>query len=76
MHDVYILYTNWLNDRRWRKISPERLFFGECQWHPGEQWLLEAIDLDAPGMYRKMFAMKDIHQWRTTPPEPVQEVSR
>lgn len=63
---VRILYTNHRGETRFRRVTPECIYFGTSQYHEGEQWFMEATDEDAPGHYRKTFAMKDIHWWGTT----------
>lgn len=59
---VKILYINWKGELNWRTIIPEVIEFKSTQWHPEEQWLLHALDLDKQE-YRD-FAMKDIKEWR------------
>ena len=44
---ILIDYTNWRGERRNRVVRPTgRMMFGSNQWHPDEQWLFEAIDLE------------------------------
>ena len=59
---VSILYTNYRGEKAWRRITPIRIWFGATEWHPEEQWLLDAIDLEK-GTNRS-FAMGDIEAWR------------
>jgi len=63
---VEIDYTNWEGKRSVRKIKPERLYWGSNQWHPQEQWLLEAVDCDKQAL--RTFAMKDVHMWKPFEP--------
>jgi predicted DNA-binding transcriptional regulator YafY len=58
---VSILYTNYRGETAIRKIVPERLWFGKTEWHPQEQWLLDAFDLDKNAA--RGFAVKDIKAW-------------
>jgi predicted DNA-binding transcriptional regulator YafY len=58
---IQIDYVNWRGERAWRRIVPQRLYFAVVEWHPGEQWILDAWDLDKDGM--RSFAMKDIKSW-------------
>ncbi len=61
--EVLIDYTNWKGERKIRKIHPTgRMQYMSTKWHPEEQWLLEARDLEG-GDVLKWFAMKDIHAW-------------
>lgn len=55
-----IIYTNWKGERAPRRIRPVKMFFGATEWHPVEQWLMEAVDLDK-GVTR-VFAMKDMER--------------
>lgn len=59
---VSIDYTNWRGERGLRKIVPVRIYFGQTSWHPGDQWLLEAIDVDKGEL--RTFSMSHIHEWR------------
>ena len=62
---VKIHYTNWKGVTGERLIIPEDMFFGENEYHPGEQWLLGAFDLEKQA--DRTFAMKDIHSWTAMP---------
>lgn len=54
-------YTNWQGHRAVRTILPIKLFWGEVEFHPGKQWLLEAYDFDKDAV--RYFAVKDINAW-------------
>ncbi|CAM5400503.1 hypothetical protein [Streptomyces fumanus] len=56
-----ILYTNYRGEKGWRRIQPLRIWFGSTEWHPREQWLMDAIDLDK--QVERSFALKDIQAW-------------
>ena len=58
---VKILYKNYRGDTAVRMIHPRRVWFGSTDWHPEEQWLLDALDVEKGAM--RTFAMKDIHHW-------------
>lgn len=60
--EVVIDYTNWRGERSLRIILPVETFFGLNEFHPGEQWLLKAIDVEKNA--ERVFAMKDIHSWQ------------
>ncbi len=62
--EVLIDYTNHRGERGERRIEPLRMYFGSTQWHPDDQWLLEARDVKEDAM--RTFAMKDIHNWKTS----------
>ena len=58
---VRIDYVNYRGERAVRRIVPQRVYFGEVEWHPGQQWILDAWDLDKAAV--RSFAMGDICQW-------------
>ncbi|HSO00531.1 MAG TPA: hypothetical protein VLS89_19700 [Candidatus Nanopelagicales bacterium] len=58
---VQILYTNYRHETSIRKIIPSRIWFGSTPWHPEQQWLLDAFDIDR-GESRS-FAVADIRAW-------------
>jgi predicted DNA-binding transcriptional regulator YafY len=66
--NVIIDYTNWRGERAMRHIRPLTIRFESSEWHPDEQWLLRAVDLEK-GATRD-FAMKDIRSWRPLLPSP------
>lgn len=60
---VQILYTNWKGVTAWRRIVPDRIWFGQTNFHPDvTQWMLHALDVDK-GEERD-FAVKDIHDYK------------
>lgn len=63
---VEIDYTNWRGERRLRRIEPQAIGITKSEWHPKEQWCIQAIDCEDGK--QKDFAMKDIHSWK-----PVEE---
>ena len=71
--DVWIDYTNYKGERRWRHVRPtfSGLIFSSSEWHSKRQWLLQAFDYEKKD--RRSFAMADIHAWRDAPP-PTPEV--
>lgn len=58
---VGIVYTNYRGETARRKIIPQRLWFGATQWHPDEQWLLDAIDVEKKAP--RSFALRDIKSY-------------
>lgn len=60
---VTIDYTNWRGERRTRNIKPVEIEWGATKWHPVNQWLLRAKDMEDGQV--KMFAMSEIHSWST-----------
>lgn len=58
---VEICYTNYRGETTIRKIVPRKIYFGSSDWHPDQQWLLEATDLEKNQI--RNFALKDIRAW-------------
>ena len=58
---VRIDYTNWRGERSSRVIIPVTHRWGSNEWHPDEQWLLDAHDVAKNA--ERTFACKDIHSW-------------
>lgn len=56
-----IKYTNWKNQTSKRKIVPIRIFWGFTEYHPDQQWMLEAFDVSKQEI--RTFSMKNIHKW-------------
>ena len=65
--NVTIDYTNWRGERRRRRIRPLRFYFGEVSWHPGQQWLMDAVDLDREKTdddnRTRTFTLSGVHSW-------------
>jgi predicted DNA-binding transcriptional regulator YafY len=61
---VTVDYTNWRGERRERKIQPICVVFKRNRYHPEEQWILWAFDLEMEENIIKQFAMKNIHEWK------------
>lgn len=58
---VKILYTNWKGITSYRNIVPKSVEFKSTEWHPEEQWILNAFDVDKQA--DRAFALKDIKEW-------------
>ncbi|QTA32355.1 hypothetical protein JHY03_25060 [Streptomyces sp. CA-256286] len=58
---VSILYVNYRGEKGWRRVRPLKIWFGSTEWHPGNQWLMDAIDLEKGA--ERSFALKDIQAW-------------
>jgi predicted DNA-binding transcriptional regulator YafY len=58
---VCIVYTNYRGETAQRRIVPQRVWFGATEWHPGEQWLLDAFDLEKGSP--RSFALRDIKSY-------------
>jgi predicted DNA-binding transcriptional regulator YafY len=58
---VRIDYINYRGERSVRRVVPHRLYFGEVEWHPGTQWILDAWDVDKAAI--RSFAVVDIRRW-------------
>lgn len=58
---VRILYTNYRHETAERTIIPEKIWYGSTAWHPKQQWLLDAFDVEKGE--RRSFAIADIKSW-------------
>ena len=58
---VKILYTNYRGETAVRLILPDKIWFGKTEWHPDEQWLLDAYDIHKQA--KRSFALREIQQW-------------
>ena len=54
-------YTNHRGERGRRAIAPIRIYHGSTAWHPEEQYLLDAWDMDKRA--DRTFALKNVHSW-------------
>lgn len=59
---VTIRYTNHRGKTAWRRIVPQAIRFADTVWHPGFQWVLDAIDVDKNKP--RVFALSGVQQWR------------
>ena len=59
--EISICYTNYRGETSIRKIIPIKIWFGKTDWHPDNQWLLDATDLEKNA--ERSFAIKDIKAW-------------
>ena len=51
-------YVNWRGVKGERKARAIEIYHGSTEYHPEDQWLLEAMDLDKNEI--RIFAMKDM----------------
>lgn len=58
---VKICYTNYKGETAIREIIPLQIWYGSTEYHPEEQWLLEAYDVDKQAS--RSFSLKDIRAW-------------
>jgi len=58
---VRIDYVNYRGERSVRRVVPRPLYFGEVEWHPGTQLILDAWDVDKAAI--RSFAVVDICRW-------------
>jgi hypothetical protein len=58
---VRIDYVNFRGERGERLIVPQHIYFGDVEWHPGAQWILDAWDVDKAAL--RSFALIDIQGW-------------
>ena len=60
-----IVYRNWRGEVTRRVIVPRRIWFGSTEWHPREQWLMDAFDTGKGA--ERSFALKDFIGVRQLP---------
>ena len=61
LEEAEIDYVNHRGQRRWRRIHPERVWYGATEHHV-TGWLLDAVDIDRG--VRRTFAMRSVFGWR------------
>lgn len=54
---IRFLYVNYRGEKAVRNVVPMSLYFGSTRWHPKEQWLLRAYDVDRGAV--RDFALSD-----------------
>lgn len=59
---IRIVYKNYRGETAQREVVPKRVWFGATEWHPEEQWLLDAIDIKKGA--ERSFALRDIQAYR------------
>ena len=54
------LVDNWKDEIAVRSVYGDsiKIYYGNVEWHDGDQWIMEAIDLDKNAV--RHFAMRDI----------------
>jgi predicted DNA-binding transcriptional regulator YafY len=60
---VVFKYTNYKGSVSIRHVIPIDIWYGSTEYHPEEQWLLKAYDIDKQD-YRN-FSIKEISEWRS-----------
>lgn len=53
-----VRYTNWRGETADRVIEPIRIWWGNTEWHPENQWMLEAKDVEKNAV--RDFALRDM----------------
>jgi predicted DNA-binding transcriptional regulator YafY len=51
-------YVNWEGKRAVRSVKPIKVWYGKTKWHPKEQWMLKALDLEKNE--ERDFSLKEI----------------
>lgn len=65
---AWIKYTNYRGETQERCVVPLELFYGETQWHKGEQWFVRAFCLRNQDV--RCFPFAGIKEWQTYKPCP------
>ena len=55
---LYFDYVNYKGEQSRRRVRPSTIEFKKSGWHPEEQWLMRAYDIDKQEW--REFAMKDM----------------
>ena len=55
---LQIVYKNYRGQTALRNILPEKIEFGKTWFHPTEQWLVHALDIDKNE--KRIFTLKDM----------------
>lgn len=58
-------YRNWRGEVRVRRARPVRMIYGSNEWHPQEQWMMEAVDAETLEM--RTFALSGILRYLPDP---------
>jgi predicted DNA-binding transcriptional regulator YafY len=61
---ILVRYTNYRGETSVRRIVPLRIRFAATEWHPTEQWLMDAYDLDRQA--ERSFALSDVVEWHVS----------
>lgn len=59
---ITVSYKNWRGVTSTRNIIPNYIYYGSTEYHPEDQYLLKAYDLDR--RENRLFAFKDF-DWNT-----------
>jgi predicted DNA-binding transcriptional regulator YafY len=59
---IFFDYKNWKGEEGTRKVVPIDIWFGSTQYHPEQQWLLKALDVDKQA--ERDFALNDIIKFK------------
>lgn len=62
---IEFTYKNHRGEVAQRHVLPVSIDFKATQWHPKQQWIMDAIDLDKNSP--RSFAMKDMSDVRDIP---------
>jgi predicted DNA-binding transcriptional regulator YafY len=63
---LLIDYTNYKGERKQYKILPDRIEYTSNEWHPEEQYILYAFDIERT--VHRTFALNNIHSMKTISP--------
>jgi predicted DNA-binding transcriptional regulator YafY len=55
---IQFSYKNWRGETSMRTVLPIKIWWGKTDWHPHDQWLLKAFDMDKE--QERDFALTDI----------------
>ena len=55
---IKVKYKNWKGEVGIRNIIPQNIYYGNTEFHPEDQWLLDVFDVDKDA--QRTYAMMDI----------------
>lgn len=50
-------YTNWRGETSDREAVPNHMWYGKTEWHPENQWFMNAFDVEKQAL--RDFAVRD-----------------
>ena len=55
---IKVKYKNWKGEVGIRNIIPQNIYYGNTEFHPEDQWLLDVFDVDKDAL--RTYALMDI----------------
>lgn len=55
--EMNVIYTNYRGETAERTIIPVQVYWGQTEYHPGDQWLLKVWDVEKNA--ERIYALRD-----------------